>query len=152
MERTRQDEVVHLLKVIHIRIEELLNSLTEQYDLTAAQCDVLGFILAHEEEGINSTMLCQQMYMSKANISVLLKKLRQKNYLQFKINPKDDRQKQIVVTEKTKELEKILRANFYQMEKHLFENISDEELNFTNEIMKKLLFNLQKEHGRSSVW
>lgn len=144
MERTEKDKVIHLIKVIHIQIEETLNHLTEQYELTAAQCDVLGFILAHETACINSTMLCQKMNLSKANISVLLKKLRQKNYIRFKTNPEDDRQKQIVVTEKTRQLEKELKNNFYQMEEVLFKNISNEDLTYLNKLMNKMLLNLQE--------
>lgn len=53
--------------------------------------------------GTYITELCREVGISKATLSVLVKKLREKGYLCFRENPGDVRKKMILPTEKLNE-------------------------------------------------
>ena len=151
MRATEANNAMRLLKIIHIQMEEHANTMMEKYDLTAAQGDVLGYILEHEKIEINSTMIHQQLHLSRATISVLLKKLRAKGFLEFRDNPKDDRQKQIVLTAKAKCVQQELEKNLRKIQSCLFEEISEEEVEIMTDILKRMLTNLKKNDGKENV-
>lgn len=47
---TDPGETARLLKILHIRMEEMIDSSMKEYELTASQCNVLGYILEHEDK------------------------------------------------------------------------------------------------------
>lgn len=141
---------MHLLKILHIQIEERANTVVEQYNLTAAQSDILGYILENRNSRPNSTTIHKQLHLSRATVSALVKKLRAKGFLEFEENPSDDRQKQIIVTEKAKQVEKALECKFEKMQESLFWNISKQEIESMENILERMLENLQRKNGEEN--
>lgn len=58
------------------------------------------YILRHHPDGTYLTELCREIGVSKATLSALIKKLREKGYLYFLPEPDDIRKKKVIPTEK----------------------------------------------------
>ncbi|MSS64158.1 MarR family winged helix-turn-helix transcriptional regulator [Velocimicrobium porci] len=151
MKATETNDVMRLLKIIHIQIEECVNTLMEQYELTAAQGDILGYILENGNSKMNSTVIHKQLHLSRATVSALIKKLRVKGFLEFEGNPNDDRQKQIIVTEKARQVEQELEYNFRKMQESLFQNISQQEIEVMDDVLKRMFENLQRKTRKENA-
>ena len=105
METTAAD-LMRNMKKIHIALEAHLNARMAGEDLTAAQANVLFFILAHA--GVHSTCIHQQLGISRGTVSGLIKKLREKGFLTLRTAPEDERQKLIEPTDRALELKQTL--------------------------------------------
>lgn len=84
---------------MEIRLEKALR----RKNLSGTQVYFLVYILRHHPLGTYITELCREVGISKATLSVLVKKLREKGYLCFRENPGDVRKKMILPTEKLNE-------------------------------------------------
>ena len=105
MEMTAGD-ILRNTKKINIALDTYLNERLASTDLTAAQGNVLFFILEHF--GVHSTRIHKQLGISRGTVSGLIKKLREKGYVSFSSCDTDDRQKPILVTEKANALREAL--------------------------------------------
>ncbi|HIY00482.1 MAG TPA: MarR family transcriptional regulator [Candidatus Blautia faecipullorum] len=102
-EKFRKDEMVFLMKKINIDLEIRLEKALRRKNLSGTQVYFLVYILRHHPLGTYITELCREVGISKATLSVLVKKLREKGYLCFRENPGDVRKKMILPTEKLNE-------------------------------------------------
>lgn len=68
------------------------HSLREE-DISGVQAYLMVYIWRHHPKGTYVSQLCKEMGVSKTNMSLLVKKLRQKGYLSFQENAEDDRKK-----------------------------------------------------------
>lgn len=140
---------IRLIKILNIRMEEMIDTSMEDCGLTAAQSNVLGFIMDNELDRPNSTDLHRRMHLSKASISVTLKKLREKGFLELRVNPQDDRQKQIAVTEKAWKMKDGIDARFTSLHGCIYRGISGEELVLVTAVLRKMLDNLKEEENKT---
>lgn len=141
----KEDNVLRLLKKLNLAVEAVINGMFQENDLTAAQCDVLNYLLIHEGPELSATQVHQELGLSRAAISALLKRLKGKGYLTFKTCPHDDRQKQIVLTEKARQMEQEMDKRAGKMESRLFCGFSGEEQNQLEQMLKQMLLNIKKE-------
>lgn len=102
-EKFQKDEMVFLMKKINIDLEIRLEKALRRKNLSGTQVYFLVYILRHHPLGTYITELCREVGISKATLSVLVKKLREKGYLCFRENPGDVRKKMILPTEKLNE-------------------------------------------------
>ena len=102
-EKFRKDEMVFLMKKMNIDLEIRLEKALRRKNLSGTQVYFLVYILRHHPLGTYITELCREVGISKATLSVLVKKLREKGYLCFRENPGDVRKKMILPTEKLNE-------------------------------------------------
>lgn len=80
MEMTAGD-ILRNTKKINIALDTYLNERLASTDLTAAQGNVLFFILEHS--GVHSTRIHKQLGISRGTVSGLIKKLREKGLRQL---------------------------------------------------------------------
>lgn len=88
------------IKRISIDMEIRLNEYLESRDMSGTQVYFMVYILRHHPDGTYITQICREVGVSKATISALVKKLREKGYLCFAETPGDIRKKKIMPTEK----------------------------------------------------
>lgn len=131
------------MKRINIGVEAELNKVMTALGLTASQGHVLIYILDHLETELSSTQIHQQMAVSRATVSGLLKKLRHKGYLEFQTCADDDRKKLIVTTEKGLKLRKTLRLQIEQAAEMIYTDFSANDLKTMNRFQEKILANLR---------
>ena len=144
MSQIKDENIMQLLKQLHLRIDHFANSAMASSGLTGAQCHILGYLLAHQNKDIYSSEIHAKLYLSRATVSGLLKKLRNKGFLRFETEPSDDRLKRIILTDQAKELEENMVRSFAYVEDFLYKDFSEEEKEHAETLLKKMLANSRK--------
>ena len=99
-EELRESEMIYLLKKINISLEICLEKRLKGSGMSGTQVYFLVYILRHHPKGTYITEMCRETGLSKATLSVLVKKMREKGYLCFVEEPEDIRKKKVIPTEK----------------------------------------------------
>lgn len=94
------EELLFMIKRIGLNLSAQLELSLKNRDLTGVQVYFLVYILRHHPDGTYLTELYHEIGVSKATLSALIKKLKDKNYLYFHENPDDIRKKKVLPTEK----------------------------------------------------
>ncbi len=141
----KDDNVLRLMKKLNLAVEAAINSMFQEKDLTAAQCDVLNYLLTHAGPELSATQVHRDLGLSRAAVSALLKRLKGKGYLTFQACPHDDRQKSIVLTKKAGQIEWEMGQRAEKLETRLFSGFSDEEQDRLEKMLGQMLLNIKKE-------
>lgn len=150
MDRQNQSRTLRLMKKLNLAVECAINRKTAQVGLTAAQGDILLFLMNRKREGesdIRPLDLCHETGISKAGISSLLKKLRTKGYLVLEPDPLDERQKHIRLTGQVEDLHLQIEEEVNRMIGKLFQNFTDEEAHTLERLLNKMYLTLNCEGG-----
>ncbi len=131
-----------LLKMVNNIYEREFNSAISKIDLTAAQCNILGFL--HENEGheVNPIDLEKRFHLKRPTVTGLLKRLEEKGFIRLGISRKDNRYKEIQLTEKAYAQRLEMISQLYKMEDRLYKNISEEEKLEVVRILNTMLKNM----------
>lgn len=140
--------ILYDMKKINTGIEAELNRNMADIGLTASQGHILIYILKYAGGCTNATKIHQELAISRATVSGLLKKLRLKGYIEFRDNGEDERLKMITVTPAGVELKGKLDANFQQTVMLLYEGFSKQDLKKLDQLQKKILNNLNQLSGK----
>lgn len=127
---------------INIQLDLLVNRLLAPADITVVQAQLLLYILRHSREGASATAMQHSSGHSKATISKLIKRLREKGYVQAQPCREDDRRRLLFVTDKGRELQDFLVASIRTAHDQLYRDFSPEELAELDRLQKKMLHNL----------
>lgn len=134
--------IMLLLKKLNLGIEAVINSQVTPKELTASQCRLLGYLSEHKEENLCSTDLHTRLRFSRATLSEMLKRLRQKGFICFEPDPGDDRLKYIRLTAKAYEMERFMDRTFENVRKQLYQNFTVAEQEEFLRLTRKMLGNL----------
>lgn len=116
-----------LLKMVNNIYERGFNSKIAEIDLTAAQCDILGFLHDNEHREVNPIDFEKALNLKKPTVTGLLKRLEEKGFIRITSSSKDNRYKQILLTEKAYFHQKQMIGHLKKMEEQLYQGISEEE-------------------------
>ena len=87
------EELLFMIKKIGLNLSARLELSLKNRDLTGVQVYFLVYILRHHPDGTYLTELYHEIGVSKATLSALIKRLKEKNYLYFHEDPDDIRKK-----------------------------------------------------------
>ena len=118
------EQLLWVLKKLNMDAELLMNRVYEDMGLTAAQGAVLLFILEYPDGTLCSTNIHRILGVARPTVSGLLKRLREKGYIEFRPGPKDDRQKIILVTPTARLLKEALDLRMLEMEHRVLNGIT----------------------------
>lgn len=127
---------------ICIQMERLANCYLAGADVTGVQAQMLLYLLRQGETGASVTDLHQASGYSKATISNLVKRLREKGYVRAEPFQGDDRRRQLFTTEKGRRLEELLMTAVRSVEDTLYQEFSPEELSTLDRLQKRMLQNV----------
>ena len=138
---------------LHIQMERIESRIMAQKGLTAALANVLLYVLDHEEQGVSLTDVQRKFRCSMGAMSELMKRLREKGYVQVKPCPQDERRKILFGSGKGKEVREFLNREIGKMQDQLYFGFSAEELDMLDHLQKKMLQNLSalKENRNKEV-
>ncbi len=147
----RTEELLFLMKKISLNLTAQLELNLKSKSMTGVQVYFLVYILRDHPNGTYLTELCHEIGVSKATLSALIKKLREKEYLYFLADPDDVRKKKVLPTAKllAEGDEFVRKAD--QMEEQICSALDQKE--------KKQLWNLEQklmtqfagmEHGENN--
>ena len=126
--------LLQTLRQLSIRLEACFNRAAALHGLTAAQAQVLAYVLEHSEQGVCATEIYRVLGLSKPSISALVKKLKGKGYVYTKNAENDDRQKLIFATPQGQTLA--------QLQTKICSGLKTEELRALQSVQHKMLLNV----------
>lgn len=94
------EELIFMMKKLSLNMTAQLELNLKNKSITGVQVYFLVYILRHHPKGTYLTELCREIGVSKPTLSALIKKLREKGYLNFQEDPADVRKKKVLPTEK----------------------------------------------------
>ena len=127
---------------INIQMEQMANRCLAEAGITGVQAQMLLYLLRHSERGVSVTELHQVSGYSKATISNLVKRLREKGYIRVEACEEDDRRRLLFSTEKGRRIQALLAASIREVENSLYQGLSAEELSTLDQLQKRMLQNL----------
>lgn len=134
--------LLQTMKQLSIRLEACLNQAAALHGLTAAQAQVLAYVLEHSEEGVCATEMYRALGLSKPSISALVKKLKGKGYVYIRNAENDDRQKLILATPQGRALGKGIFQTLKQLQAKICSGLKTEELRALQSVQHKMLLNV----------
>ena len=97
---------------ISIQLDQRFNRVLAERNITGVQAHALLYVLQQAGEGASVTTLHQVSGSSKATISHLVKRLREKGYVRVELCPEDDRRRLLFGTEQGRQLQAALETSF----------------------------------------
>lgn len=137
---SQQTDLFMTSKRICILIEAQINRMLRDEELTAAQGYLLLYIWEYHPQGIFVTDVHRELGISMAAASSLLKKLREKGFLQLEDSRQpDDRLKKICLTGKLSDNAPHLQKIFYQAQEQAYSVLSMEEQAVLYKLQERIL-------------
>ena len=134
--------LLQTLRQLSIRLEACFNRAAALHGLTAAQAQVLAYVLEHSEQGVCATEIYRVLGLSKPSISALVKKLKGKGYVYTKNAENDYRQKLIFATPQGQVLGKSIGQTLAQLQTKICSGLKTEELRALQSVQHKMLLNV----------
>lgn len=140
----KEEKLLGYIRQISAVVDAHCRTTSEQLELTPMQCFCIMYI--HENKGSDfcSTDLCDILGTSRASVSLLLKGLKQKGYLQMISVEGDDRKKQLELTPKAAEFTVFLKEDMDSLDQALIEGIPAEDIPVISRGLKIMLANIKK--------
>ncbi len=133
--------LLHTIRQLSLRLEACLNRAAALHGLTAAQAQVLAYVLEHCD-GVCATEMYRATGLSKPSISALVKKLKGKGYVYTKNAENDDRQKLIFATPQGEALGHSIQRTLKQLQAKICNGLDLEELRALQALQHKMLLNV----------
>lgn len=134
--------VGHITKIISIYNEKFLNKKLLELDLTTSQSRVLGYLFSNRDQKITTRDLEKHFDLSHPTLVGIIKRLKEKDFIDFEEDLHDKRYKYIIVTDKTLktsiEVKKILDLS----ESILTNNLTNDEIATWKTISSKIFNNI----------
>lgn len=140
------ERLFFLTRKIGMNLSEQLDAALKTDCITGIQVYFLVYILRHHPEGTYLTELCRETGMSKATLSALVKKMREKQYLYFLENPDDVRRKKILPTDKLIREGDLFLNKADEMENKVCSVLEQSEQEQLWELEKKLICGFEKQN------
>lgn len=138
-----EQKISILIKQIHLHTEKILNNSMAEYNITAAQTAILVHLKLNSDTEINPRDIEERFMLSKPTVSGLIKRLYIKGLVEIAEGSKDRRYKQIVLSPKGEEYLKTAKEELDNMNRLLYRDISDKELEDIYKNLGKMLCNLK---------
>lgn len=149
-EEHQAEEMIFLMKKLSLDLDIQLERSMREKNMSGVQVYFMVYILRHHPRGTYITEMCREIGVSKATLSVLVKKLREKGYLCFQETPGDVRKKRIVPTEKLIAEGNDFLQSAERMEHDICSALDGQEQRQFWHLEQKILVQLNKmEEGRS---
>ncbi|WP_104805203.1 MarR family winged helix-turn-helix transcriptional regulator [Blautia marasmi] len=145
MQKEKDENVMRLLKKLNLAMESIGNAMMVKHGMSASQCNVLGYLTDHEEQDICARDLHISLGLSKANVSSLLKKLKNGGYISFASDSLDERLKHIHLTKKADELKGEIEQGFRDLEGCMYQGFTEGEKLLLTELLGRMLKNLKQQ-------
>lgn len=137
-----------LFFAFHNRLQAAGDAFYEE--ITCKQFFLLACMNLYAMEAPTANELAKTMGCSRQNVKEILNSLEKKRLIRLETDAKDKRKKRVYLTEQAQ----IMSAKYQQREEdflqHLYEGVSDEEVDYAYSIISKLEDNLKRMEGSIS--
>ena len=136
-----------MFKQLSISLEQYQKSNMQSLDLSPAQALILSYLLTRKESLPVAANMHEELGISRATISLHLKKLRQLGYIQTEVVSADNRKKEIILTQKAYNIEEELKSLRTQQEECLRRGIPEKYMDKLEENLQTMLSNIRDENA-----
>lgn len=134
-----------LFFAFHNRLQAVGDSFYEE--ITCKQFFLLACMNLYPEEAPTANELAKTMGCSRQNVKEILNSLEKKQFVRLENDENDKRKKRVYLTEQAK----LMGAKYQQKEieflRHLYEGVSNEEVDSAYSIISKIEDNLKRMEG-----
>ncbi len=130
-----------LIKFIHHAIKKDCDSMLREIDLTFSQFDVLMYLLNNQDKAHNQRDIEKEFMIKNPTVTGILNRLEAKGFIRRAASQDDARYKKIILTEKSRQIEKKVHKNGDRIEERLTQGISPGEKEQLGRLLKIMLKN-----------
>lgn len=131
----------HYFRILHSITGQAVTNALASMDLTAAQGQILGYIL-HAPEPPCSRDIEEAFRLTHPTVSGLLSRLEKKGFIEFRPDEKDRRCKRIFPLEKCRQCHCLVRDTINQTESQLLQGFSQEEQELFHSFLQRSIHNM----------
>lgn len=146
-----QSNLIWTVRQLAVLLEQYGKARMEALDLSPTQGIVLQYLLGHRNRKVYGVELHETLGLSKSSVSATLKALRQKGYLRMREDPKDDRKKQILLTEQANRAGLLLQECLLSQQERLCNGIPEQRLAELAEDLDRMLRNVKQEMEAEAI-
>lgn len=140
-----EHNLLRMFKQLSISLEQYQKSNMQSMDLSPAQALILSYLLTKKDSLPVAADIQEDLGISRATISVHLKKLRQLGYIQTEVVSADNRKKEIILTQKAYNIDEVLKSIQTQQEECLGRGIPEMYMDKLEENLQIMLSNIRDE-------
>lgn len=145
------ENILLILRQINICLGLYGNEALAANGMTFAQVFLLDVNFSMDAPCICSTDLSEKVGFTRSSISRTLKELKKNGYVKMKIDERDNRRKHIILTQKAISAKEEIENYIDNLNRCLVQEIPEERLNGTGDVLRSILDNIQRETLRRPV-
>ncbi|HGX3233466.1 TPA: multidrug efflux transporter transcriptional repressor MepR [Staphylococcus aureus] len=133
----------YLFRMISHEMKQKADQKLEQFDITNEQGHTLGYLYAHQQDGLTQNDIAKALQRTGPTVSNLLRNLERKKLIYRYVDAQDTRRKNIGLTTSGFKLVEAFTSIFDEMEQTLVSQLSEEENEQMKANLTKMLSSLQ---------
>ncbi|MCC0819987.1 multidrug efflux transporter transcriptional repressor MepR [Staphylococcus aureus] len=133
----------YLFRMISHEMKQKADQKLEQFDITNEQGHTLGYLYAHQQDGLTQNDIAKALQRTGPTVSNLLRNLERKKLIYRYVDAQDTRRKNIALTTSGIKLVEAFTSIFDEMEQTLVSQLSEEENEQMKANLTKMLSSLQ---------
>lgn len=133
----------YLFRMISHEMKQKADQKLEQFDITNEQGHTLGYLYAHQQDGLTQNDIAKALQRTGPTVSNLLRNLERKKLIYRYVDAHDTRRKNIGLTTSGIKLVEAFTSIFDEMEQTLVSQLSEEENEQMKANLTKMLSSLQ---------
>lgn len=133
----------YLFRMISHEMKQKADQKLEQFDITNEQGHTLGYLYAHQQDGLTQNDIAKALQRTGPTVSNLLRNLERKKLIYRYVDAQDTRIKNIGLTTSGIKLVEAFTSIFDEMEQTLVSQLSEEENEQMKANLTKMLSSLQ---------
>ncbi|HBC4073442.1 TPA: multidrug efflux transporter transcriptional repressor MepR [Staphylococcus aureus] len=133
----------YLFRMISHEMKQKADQKLEQFDITNEQGHTLGYLYAHQQDGLTQNDIAKALQRTGPTVSNLLRNLERKKLIYRYVDAQDTRRKNIGLTTFGIKLVEAFTSIFDEMEQTLVSQLSEEENEQMKANLTKMLSSLQ---------
>ncbi len=133
----------YLFRMISHEMKQKADQKLEQFDITNEQGHTLGYLYAHQQDGLTQNDIAKALQRTGPTVSNLLRNLERKKLIYRYVDAQDTRRKNIGLTTAGIKLVEAFTSIFDEMEQTLVSQLSEEENEQMKANLTKMLSSLQ---------
>ncbi|QBP17785.1 MarR family winged helix-turn-helix transcriptional regulator [Acetilactobacillus jinshanensis] len=133
------EDIGRLIKKASAQMSRRFNQFAKQYHLTAVQMSLIDFLYIHRDRAIFQRDVEHEFMIRRSTASILLKRMGNRGLIMRKSSPTDARQRQVILTDKSKRLEHVITTYMSRQQHQIQAQFTPDQMKLLNQLLKNLI-------------
>ena len=139
-----KNDIGRSIHILSRQIKRKVDEAVAEYNVTAVQCSLIGYIFAKSKEGnVYAKDIESKFNMRRATVAEILSLMEKNGLIERNYMSEDARLKAITLTDKSLDIKNSIEKEIKKVEKDLRKGLTDEELDKFIDILDKMSKNLE---------